>query len=367
MISKVALVSPYALSVPGGVQEQVLAMSRELSRRNVLVLVVAPDESDHTTYDTPAQIVRLGKLLSIPANGSKAPLALSRRAGAQALSAIRNFQPDVIHFHEPFAPRLGWPALRAHSFAAIGTIHRSGSGPAIRYTRSLVSRLAGKLDRLTAVSEMAAITYAQSLPEKPTVLFNGFETARFVEVSRSIPDVPVFLTIGRLEERKGVRTAIAAVQLHNDHSDQKWKLRIVGDGPQRAELERLAQGDREITFLGRVTDEEKRRELRSASALIAPALFGESFGLILLEGLLSELPVIASEIDGYRQAGGRYVHYATAGSAQDFEKGMRTALAESTQAAAQEALAYAQRWSMERLMDQYLDIYEQAIVRFQRL
>ncbi len=45
-ILRVTLVSPYALSVFGGVQEQVLSMSRELSRRDIEVHIIAPDESD---------------------------------------------------------------------------------------------------------------------------------------------------------------------------------------------------------------------------------------------------------------------------------------------------------------------------------
>jgi phosphatidylinositol alpha-mannosyltransferase len=81
---RIALISPYALSVFGGAQEQALAMSRELSHRGHEVLLVSPDQRDHTTYDTPAQVVHFGRLLSLPANGSKAPLTLS--PGRSALS-----------------------------------------------------------------------------------------------------------------------------------------------------------------------------------------------------------------------------------------------------------------------------------------
>jgi phosphatidyl-myo-inositol alpha-mannosyltransferase len=367
MIKRLALVSPYALSVPGGVQEQVLAMSRELTRRGTAVLIIAPDSGDTATYDTPAEVVRCGRLFSIPANGSKAPLALSRRASVDAARAISAFNPDLIHFHEPFAPRIGWHALGQHAFPAVGTMHRSGSGPAIRFTKILVSRLGRKLDVLTAVSEMAARTYDKSLQKSPLILFNGFEIGRFAEHSRATPVSPVFLVIGRLEERKGLKTVISAVQLHNQSSREKWSLRIVGDGPQRQELERIAKNTPEILFLGRVSDEEKRRELRSASALVAPALYGESFGLILIEGLASELPVVASDIDGYRQAGGAHVLWAQAGSAPDFARVMENALKSTTMEARSAALEYASRWSMETLMDQYQDVYGQAIKHFHRL
>ena len=77
---RVAIVSPYALSVFGGAQEQALSMSRELARRGHDVVIVAPDRDDHATYDTPAAILRFGPVLKVPANGSRAPLTLSPRA-----------------------------------------------------------------------------------------------------------------------------------------------------------------------------------------------------------------------------------------------------------------------------------------------
>jgi len=90
---KVTLISPYALSVFGGVQEQVLSMSRELESRGHRVLIVTPDSGDTTTYDTPAEIVRLGSLVTLPANGSRAPLTLAGSASRAALAAIRSFGP----------------------------------------------------------------------------------------------------------------------------------------------------------------------------------------------------------------------------------------------------------------------------------
>jgi phosphatidylinositol alpha-mannosyltransferase len=126
---RVALVSPYALSVFGGVQEQTLAMSRELIRRGHDVLIVAPDGRDHAIYDTPAAIERFGWLLSLPANGSRAPLTLSPLAIRRAWFVVQNFKPDVVHFHEPFSPMIGWGVLRTHRAPAVATFHRSGAGP----------------------------------------------------------------------------------------------------------------------------------------------------------------------------------------------------------------------------------------------
>ena len=156
--SRIALISPYALGVFGGVQEQVLAMSRELDRRGHEVLIVAPDHADRSTCDTPATVRRFGRLLSLPANGSKAPLTLSPLASREARLAVRKFAPTIVHLHEPFAPVLGWGVLRAHAGPAVGTFHRSGAGPALELTGPLLRSLARGLDATVAVSESAAAT-----------------------------------------------------------------------------------------------------------------------------------------------------------------------------------------------------------------
>lgn len=367
MIKRVALISPYALSVPGGVQEQTLAMSRELSSRSLDVLVIAPDQKDNFRYDTPAEVVKFGSMLSLPANGSKAPLTLQRRASAQAFEQICSFNPDVVHFHEPFAPLIGWRTLVRHRFPAVATIHRSGMGPAITLTTPVTRRLARGIDAWVAVSQMAAGTYRKSLPSEPRILFNGFEMNRFVAFERLTPTTPVFLAIGRLEERKGLEFAIRALRAHNEKSQDQWALRIIGDGPERARLVEIASGDANVTFLGRVDDETKRKEIRRCSALVAPSLYGESFGLILLEGMASEVPVVASDIDGYRQAAGGHAYLARAGDIEGLEGAMQAAIEGTSAAKLQSALLYAHKWSMKSLVDSYIEIYEQAATTFRAL
>ena len=168
---RVALVSPYALSAFGGVQEQILAMSRELSRRGVEVLVVAPDDTDATIYDTPARVVRFGKRLSLPANGSRAPLTLSLRASRSAHAAVRAFAPDVVHFHEPFAPLVGWSTLRAHDAPSVATFHRNGTGPALTLTSPLLRLLSHDLDVASVVS-VRGPTIHRATGIEATVLFS---------------------------------------------------------------------------------------------------------------------------------------------------------------------------------------------------
>jgi phosphatidylinositol alpha-mannosyltransferase len=364
VIERIALVSPYALSVFGGVQEQVLAMSRELSLRGRDVIVICPDSSDARLYDTPAEVARFGHLLLLPANGSKAPLTLSFKAARDAREALEAFRPDVVHLHEPFAPLIGWAILRSHRTPQVATFHRSGAGPAFTLTRPLLKSLARDIDVASSVSESAALTIRSTVGVESRVLFNGFETDRFVASPRERGDEIVLVCVGRLEERKGTEFAVHAVLEHNARGGDQWRLVVIGDGPERAKLELLCAHDEMIVFAGAVGDATKRAWLRRADVLLAPATRGESFGLVLLEAMASETLVVASDIPGYREAAGGHAVLFEPANERSLEQAVAKALSGESAEAIAGARRHAERWSMGHLMDEYETIYEIARQRF---
>ncbi|MEI8147967.1 MAG: glycosyltransferase family 4 protein, partial [Actinomycetes bacterium] len=131
-------------------------MSREFMSRGIETLVISPEGGDLIS-ETPARVLRFGGRIAIPANGSKAPITLSPKAAVRARQAIDDFKAEVVHFHEPFAPLVGYGELftsttRIH----VGTFHRSGGGPAYRLTTPLLQRVLRHLDSRVAVSERAA-------------------------------------------------------------------------------------------------------------------------------------------------------------------------------------------------------------------
>jgi len=362
-VTRVALLSPYSLGVPGGVQEQVLAMSRELCRRSHEVLVVAPGRGEGV-YDTPATVAQSGRVWAVPANGSRAPLTLSPRAAAAVRRRVAEFSPDVVHLHEPYAPVLGWGVLRAHAAPSVATFHRAGSGPALTLTRPLLAWFARRVDEPVAVSDAAARTITGATGVSPTVLFNGFEAERFVEYPRRrSKDVDVVF-VGRLEERKGAAFAIEAVRTHNEGDVAPWRLVVIGDGPERERLEARAAHDEMIVFLGALDDAHKREWLRRARVVVAPSTHGESFGVVLLEAMASEAPVVASDIDGYREAAGGHAVLVAPGDAAALGAGIAAALLRDTPEAIGAARAHAENWSMRRLMDEYEVLYARAGERF---
>jgi phosphatidylinositol alpha-mannosyltransferase len=363
-VSRVALVSPYALSVHGGVQEQVLAMSRELVRGGHEVLVLSPDGSDRASYDTLALVEHFGRLRSLPANGSRAPLTLSWLASRRARERITDFNAEVVHLHEPFAPVMAWSTLLAHRAPCVGTFHRGGGGPALRLTAPALRRLARGLDVTAAVSDAAARTIHDAIGIEATVLFNGLEMDRFVKYPRERPDGVVVLFVGRLEDRKGARHAVAAVRAHNAHHAHRWRLVVLGDGPERTRLEALAGPDEMIQFVGALGDDDKRAWLRRAHVLVAPSTGGESFGVVLLEAMASELSVVASDIAGYREAAGGHAVLVAPNDDGALERAIATALEREDGASIEAARTHAQRWSMSHLVQEYEQLYERARQRF---
>jgi phosphatidylinositol alpha-mannosyltransferase len=362
---RIALVSSYALSVFGGVQEQALGMSRELCRRGHDVLLLAPDGNDHNNYDTPAFVQRYGRLWSVPANGSRAPLALSPLAARMVRASLKDFRPDVVHYHEPFVPFFSWSALRAHEAPCVATFHRAGGGPAHTYTRPLLRSLARHIDVPIAVSESAAFTILRAANVDAQVLYNGFEIERFDETPRERSGETTLLFIGRFEERKGLQYLIGAVMRHNSRGGHLWRLVVLGDGPQRAQLESQATHDPMIIFVGAASDTDKRSWLRKANVLVAPSTKGESFGMILLEGMASEISVVASDIDGYREAVGEFGHLVRPADEIALEQVISRVLETETSESIAAAKEHADHWSMSHLMDEYEVAYDSARRRFQ--
>jgi phosphatidylinositol alpha-mannosyltransferase len=166
------------------------------------------------------------------------------------------------------------------------------------YTKSVLKYI----HECTAVSEAAA-EYVGTLTEKPIALIpNGIDLTRYKAPIRRSDNrkQKTILYIGRLEQRKGVKHLLHAFkQVHA--KDPSVSLIIAGDGPDRSKLELLA-ADLElqnVTFVGYITDKEKIHYLRTVDLYCSPALYGESFGIVLLEAMATGLVTVAGDNPGY--------------------------------------------------------------------
>lgn len=356
---KVVLVCPYSLTLPGGVQAQVLGLAEALRSLGVEAAVVAPCDGEPPA----AGVVAVGRSIPFASNGSVAPIAPDPVAVARTVSAVRAEHPHVLHVHEPMSPGPCWAALLASRAPAVGTFHSSGSAPAALYRvfRPVLLALGRRLVVRTAVSDDARATAERSLGGAYRILPNGVDVERFAKAEPWPGDRPAILFVGRHEERKGLGVLLEAYA----GLERDVVLWVAGQGPQTEELRARAVPG--VEWLGAISDDEKARRLRGASVFCAPSVRGESFGIVLLEAMAAGVPVVASDISGYRDVARRdreavLVPPEDAGALRE---GLGRVLDDATGAArlVEAGRERASAFSMTSLAERYVGVFEQAIAR----
>jgi phosphatidyl-myo-inositol alpha-mannosyltransferase len=289
---RVGLVCPYSLNLPGGVQEQVLALGRALRAMGVDARVLGP--CDGPPPD--ASVTPLGKSVPLASNGSVAPIAPDPACALRTIRALRDEAFDVVHLHEPLVPGPTVTALVFTEAPIVGTFHRAGESALYRAMRPLARWAANKLQLRCAVSEDALSTASEALGGQYELMFNGIDVTRYAKADPWPAEHPTILFIGRHEPRKGLTVLIDAMALLGP----EVRLWVAGDGPQTAKLQAKTAEDSRIEWLGRISDDEKASRLGAADAFCAPSLHGESFGVVLLEAMAASTPIVASDLPGYR-------------------------------------------------------------------
>jgi phosphatidylinositol alpha-mannosyltransferase len=253
---RIALVCPYALEDPGGVQVHIRELAAYLRDRAHEVVVLAPTR--HSPADD--RVVSVGRPINIRYNDSSAPVdprPWSRRVVRHALAT---FGPDVVHAHQPTAPSTGLWAMLEARVPVVGTFH-SGATRAWLYDLAapVLRRAARRLAVRIAVSERAAAFERERIGGEYRIVANGVDTRRFATAApASLGQGRKVLFVGRLDERKGFPIAIGAFgELAADRPD--LHLVVVGDGPDRSAVDASAD-PRRLRPVPRPVD--RRRVLR---------------------------------------------------------------------------------------------------------
>ena len=306
---KVAMVSPYDFTWPGGVTAHVSQLARELSLLGHQVQVLAPhspsrapslDDSDSASF------VPLGRSVPVPSGGSIARVSLSWWLYRKIRTLLERESFDIIHLHEPLAPILPLFVLEHSNAINIGTFHAYYSRQHLyRLGHTIVKRWHQRLHGRIAVSP-AAMSYVQRrFPMEYKIIPNGIDVDHF---SRDAEPWPQFqdgktniLFVGRLEKRKGLKYLLQA------YSQLKWELPntrliVVGPGNLDKDCHRIlgASNPPDVVLAGRVSYDHLARYYATADIFCAPATGAESFGIVLLEAMAAGKPVVASDIDGYK-------------------------------------------------------------------
>ncbi len=311
---RIALVSPYSWTYPGGVTRHIEALAEQYLAAGHEVRVLSPVDPDDrlalrlhhgarpSQRPLPDYLVPLGRTVGFPSNGAVSNVTY----GVSTLVALRRELErgyDVVHLHEPIAPIPGWDSLMAVDAPLVATFHCYSENV---FSNNLANFFGARrrLNRLhvrIAVSQAAAWTGRRFFGGTYRIIPNGVDVPAQAPTPRAPEAVgderPLQIAfIGQAVERKGLPVLLRAFEALREHVPA-W-LHVVGVGA--AELAPLMLDTRGVVAHGKCSDEEKTAVLAAADVLCAPSLGGESFGMVLTEAFAAATPVVASDIAGYR-------------------------------------------------------------------
>jgi phosphatidylinositol alpha-mannosyltransferase len=397
---RIALLSPYSWTYPGGVTRHIEALAAELTAGGHEARILAPFDPDDAlsrrmhrgARPQPRTVgedfVSLGRTVGVPANGAVSNMALAPHAVFAMREELRHGRYDVLHIHEPVVPFLSWDALTSvGELPLVGTFHT--------YSEKLLTngiaavplggrRRMNRLHARIAVSDAAAWTARRFYGGRYRIIPNGVHLLDGASSTDALAHQPTreapgdahppnqsesrhgqpplrILFVGQAVERKGLPVLLRAFEALRE--EVPATLTLVGAS--RHEVAHMMLDDRGVQALGKVSEEQKLAELARADVLCAPSLHGESFGMVLTEAFAAATPVLASDIPGYRDVlrdrqDGLLV---PPGDALALAEALR-ALALDPSLRARMALAArerAERFAWPRVAAEVLDCYEQAL------
>jgi phosphatidylinositol alpha-mannosyltransferase len=301
----IGLVSPYDYSFPGGVVQHISHLAYHYQQWGHQVKILAPCLKEGTTYFE-EKVHPIGRPIPIRYGGTVARLPLSPWLPAQIKQVIKKEKFDVIHLHEPFLPMLCLSTLLQSESVNVGTFHAYYAG-AKTYSllKSLFRKYLTKLHGKIVVSEPLYNFLNDYAPSDYHIIPNGINIERFTQegpIRKEYKDGKVNIVfVGRLETRKGLDYLIEACGLLNKKFSN-FRLIVVGPGTRlkKGYKKKVREAGLEnVDFVGFASGEELPQYYRTADIFCAPAIWGESFGIVLLEAMACGKPVVASNIEGY--------------------------------------------------------------------
>lgn len=392
MIVRIALLSPYSWTYPGGVTRHIDALASELTAAGHEARILAPFDPDDALSRrlhrgaAPQQVnigehfLSLGRTIGIPANGAVSNMALTPHAVSMLRRELRDGRYDVVHIHEPVVPLLSWDALcSTHHTPLVGTFHTYSENLLTNGIAAIPLGGRRRMNRLhvrIAVSEAAAWTARRFYGGRYRIVPNGVQLRDATAPLESMRPDPHdaardrseighkpllrIVFVGQAVERKGLPVLLRAFEALRDQIPAT--LTLVGAGPE--EVAHMMLDNRGVQALGKVSDERKHAELARADVVCAPSLGGESFGMVLTEAFAAGAPVIASDIPGYRDVlrDGLDGLLVPAGDALALAESLRRlALDEPLRARmAASARERAERFAWPSIAAEVLDCYAQA-------
>jgi phosphatidylinositol alpha-mannosyltransferase len=235
---------------------------------------------------------------------------------------------DLLHVHEPAVPSLSLLACWVASGPIVATVHTAmprSRALVVSYPvlRTALEKISGRI----AVSEAARTTLVEHIGGDAVVIPNGVATRRYRKAD-PLPGWPgpggAIGFLGRMDEpRKGLAVLLKAFEILGP-ARPGLRLLVAGRAGDTEEvLHRVPAGLRDrVVLLGQVSEEDKIRVLHSVDVFCSPNTGGESFGIVTAEAMAAGVPIVASDIDAFRQVlrGGEAGELFATGDADDLAR-----------------------------------------------
>lgn len=363
---KIGIVCPYGWDAPGGVQNHVRDLAEYLIAHGHSVSVLAPCANEEIL---PEYVVSAGKPIAIPYNGAVARVLFGPIAFSRVRQWISQGEFDVLHLHEPAIPSIALLACWAADGPMVGTFHAAAKRQkAIFALGPILEPVIEKLSVRIAVSEASRLTLTEHLDTDAIVIPNGVYAERFRNGrAQQKWSGETIGFIGRFEEpRKGLSVLLEALPIVARFAPNVRVL-VAGPGDTDEIYKQIhPQLRSRISFLGRLTEEDKADFLSSVSVYVAPNTGGESFGIILAEAMAAGAPVIASDIPAFVSllGEGRYGSLFATEDSSDLAKKIIDLLRddETRQRLSIAAQERSKFFDWDTVAEQIFSVYEMAMV-----
>jgi phosphatidylinositol alpha-mannosyltransferase len=300
---KIGLISSHSFANPGGVKNHILELYSHLKKRGIECKIIVPRRSKKEDYGE--DVIFLGRSWPLNTAGTQGDFCLVSKSKVKVVFEREKF--DILHFHNfviPYASNM----LGCSECMNIVTIHANLEAmPLIRNMPFLVDGLAHRyLPRISGLLGVADFNLDdfKNIDIPKQVIPNGVNLDKFKpsnqKIKRFLDGRINILFLGRIEERKGLIYLLKAYEVLQKKYDN-LRLIIVGEGVLEQECQDYCKSKelQEVYFEGR--QEDAAQYYSTCDIFCSPAIYGESFGIVLLEAMASGKPVVCFSNIGYQQ------------------------------------------------------------------
>ena len=371
---KVGLISYHSFSNPGGVKTHILALHQEFQKRGIISKIIIPRRKKSENYGK--DVILLGTSFPLPFNGSQSDFSISLTPGKiEKMLKKENF--DVLHCHN--CGLISYQIVEKSNALNILTFHSCTTLKEIKDSflfkilpvDYLVKKSIPKVDGVIGIAPFnISLVKKFGYNGKTAIIPNGIDLEKFnpenPKIRKFLDEKINILFVGRIEKRKGLIYLLKAYKIL-EKKYQNLRLIVVGEGKLRQKCQDFVKKHKlkNVIFEGEIESSEVPHYYTTADIFVAPAIFGESFGIVLLEAMASGCPVVAFANQGYKRIlkdeGARFLVKPMdfKSLAQKIEiliknKELRKEMTEW-------GIKEAQKYSWSKIADQVLNFYKQCL------